>query len=134
MLAAIGRACFMSFNHFKRIDPSPNAVPDAEDAPTRLVISQPMLLPWVGMFEQIKLCDHFVFYDDVQLPLGGGRGRGFTTRVQIKTEHGIRWLSLPVQRSGQGKQLICDAQFSHFDWKAEHLALIEQAYAEAPCF
>lgn len=100
----------------------------------RLVISQPMLLPWLGMFEQIKLCSDFVFYDDVQLPLGGGRGRGFTTRVQIKTIKGISWLSLPVQRSGQGKQLICEAQFSHGDWQREHLAKIEQAYKTAPHF
>ena len=105
-----------------------------DDLPVRLVISQPMLLPWLGMFEQIKLCTHFVFYDDVQLPLGGGRGRGFITRVQIKTASGIEWLSLPVHRSGQGRQLICDARFSHGNWKREHLGKIEQAYRAAPHF
>lgn len=94
----------------------------------RAVISQPMLLPWQGMFEQIKLCSHFVFYDDVQLPLGGGRGRGFTTRVQIKTSHGSKWLSIPVQRAGRGKQLICESFFLHQQWRDEHLSKIRQTY------
>ncbi|NUO03609.1 MAG: WbqC family protein, partial [Saprospiraceae bacterium] len=58
-------------------------------------------------------CQRFVFYDDVQLPLGGGKGRGFITRVQIKADEGFRWLSLPVRRSHQGKQLIADAVFAH---------------------
>lgn len=96
----------------------------------RLVISQPMLMPWRGMFEQIRLSDTFVFYDDVQLPLG----RSFTTRVQIKTEQGVAWLSLPVERSGKGKQLINDAHFAHLDWKDAHLGKIDQAYRTAPHF
>jgi len=35
-----------------------------------VVISQPMLFPWVGMFEQIRLADMFVYYDDVQFSKG----------------------------------------------------------------
>jgi hypothetical protein len=102
--------------------------------PSRLVISQPMFLPWLGMFEQIGLCDQFVFYDDVQLPLGGGRGRGFSTRVQIKTEKGIDWLTLPVERAGKGAQLISEARFANMDWKSAHLSKITQAYRAAPFF
>jgi hypothetical protein len=93
-----------------------------------------MLMPWRGMFEQLRLCDAFVFYDDVQLPLGGGSGRGFITRVQIKTVQGIDWLSLPVERAGKQKQLINDARFPHMDWKATHLGKIDQAYRAAPYF
>jgi hypothetical protein len=96
----------------------------------RLVISQPMLMPWRGMFEQLRLCDTLVFYDDVQLPLG----RSFITRVQIKTAQGIAWLSLPVERAGKGKQLIKDARFAHMDWKAAHLGRIDQTYRAAPHF
>jgi hypothetical protein len=93
-----------------------------------------MFMPWRGMFEQVKLCGQFVFYDDVQLPLGGGRGRGFSTRVQIKTERGIDWLTLPVVRAGKGKQLINEACFAHMEWKNTHLSKIMQAYKEAPHF
>ena len=98
----------------------------------RVVISQPMLMPWRGMFEQIRLADRFVFYDDVQLPLGGGRGRGFITRVQVKTPRGVEWLSLPVARAGEGVQRICDARFAHQDWRAQHLGKLDQAYRSAP--
>lgn len=99
-----------------------------------LVLSQPMFLPWRGMFEQIKLCDEFVFYDTVQLPLGGGKGRGFITRVQIKTSRGQEWLSLPVARGGQGFQPISEARLDGADWKRRHLLALEGAYRKAPHF
>lgn len=93
-----------------------------------------MLMPWRGIFEQIRLCDTFIFYDDVQLPMGGGKGRGFITRVQIKSEEGIRWLSLPVKRSHLGKQLISESVFAHQDWRRQHLESIRQCYRHAPFF
>src|SRR6218665_2654408 len=106
----------------------------AEGDRSRLVISQPMFMPWRGMFEQIRLSDQFVFYDDVQLPLGGGKGRGFSTRVQIKTARGSEWLTLPVDRAGKGKQTINEARFASMDWKALHLSKIWQASQRAPYF
>src|SRR5687767_4046334 len=97
---------------------------------TTLVVSQPMFLPWRGIFEQMRLCDVFVFYDDVQLPLG----RSFTTRVQVKTASGPTWLSLPVARSGRGLQSIRDAHLADQSWRARHLGILRQAYREAPAF
>jgi hypothetical protein len=88
-----------------------------------------MFLPWRGLFEQMKLADFFVFYDDVQLPHGGGAGRGFITRVQIKARQGQQWLALPILRSGRGAQLIGDAQFVDLAWKPKHLAAIRASYA-----
>lgn len=106
-----------------------------EPAPaTTTVISQPMFLPWRGMFEQIRLAGNFVFYDDVQLPLGGGRGRGFTTRVQIKTLRGVEWMNVPVVRAGRGRQLINEAKFAGQDWRRQHLERLRQAYRSAPFF
>ena len=52
---------------------------------TTVVISQPMLFPWVGMFEQVALADVFVHYDDVQFSKGS-----FTNRVQLKTARRVR--------------------------------------------
>ena len=43
-----------------------------------LVVSQPMFLPWIGLFEQVRLADRFIHYDDVQLP----QGRSFISRVK----------------------------------------------------
>lgn len=94
----------------------------------KVVISQPMLFPWVGLFEQIRLCDTFVHYDDVQFPLSR---EGFIHRVQLKSASGVRWLQLPVIR--QGKQLINQVRLSnHPHWKQEHLQLLQEHYGSCP--
>lgn len=100
----------------------------------RLVITQPMLMPWHGLFSQFLHADRILIYDDVQLPKGGGGSRGFMTRVQIKTLKGTEWLSIPVQRSGNGKLRICDAMVADTDWRRQHLARIEQAYRKTPFY
>ena len=62
-----------------------------------VVISQSMYFPWIGLFEQVRLSDLFIHYDDVQFT------RGFYNRVQIKTRNGIRWLTIPLldRKTGQ---------------------------------
>jgi hypothetical protein len=96
---------------------------------TALVVSQPMFMPWVGMFEQLRLADVVVHYDDVQLP----RGRSFVTRVQVKTPQGSHWLTVPVRR--EEKALIKDVRIDGAqDWRRKHLATLQHAYARAPFF
>lgn len=95
-----------------------------------LVVSQPMFLPWVGLFEQVKLSDVFLHYDDVQLP----QGRSFMSRVQIKTANGIVWLTAPIDRKRSGK-LINEVLFSSSeDWRSKHLKTIRNSYSRAPYF
>jgi hypothetical protein len=95
-----------------------------------ILISQPMFLPWIGLFEQIRLADCFVFYDDVQLP----QGRSFMSRVQIKTHSGIMWLSAPIDRALSGN-LINNSYFSlQQDWRSKHLKTLIHSYAKAPFF
>lgn len=95
------------------------------------MISQPMLFPWVGLFEQIRAADVYVHYDDVQFSKGS-----FTNRVQIKTAGGPRWLTVPV-RVSLG-QTIADVRIDQgdaagpSDWRRRHLALLEEAFAGAP--
>jgi len=93
----------------------------------KIVISQPMFFPWVGLFEQLKLSDVYVHYDDVQFPLG----RSFTNRVQIKTKKGTQWLTIPVRR--QGIQLIKDIVIDDSkNWRDTHLKTLQHNYAKAP--
>lgn len=95
----------------------------------RIVISQPMLLPWAGFFEQIKVADTFVHFEDVQFPLG----RSFCSRVQVKTALGTRWLTVPVRR--RGKQLIRDVVIDDSkDWKNSHFLIIKSSYGKAPFY
>jgi hypothetical protein len=94
-----------------------------------VVISQPMFLPWVGLFEQARHADVWLHYDDVQLP----QGRYFTTRVQIKTADGVAWLTAPVDRKRSGK-MINETVFTSDDWRSKHLKTIQHAYGKAPHF
>lgn len=96
--------------------------------PVTIVILQPMFIPWVGLFEQIRLADHYVHYDDVQLP----QGRSFTTRVQIKTAAGIAWLSAPIDRTHSGSPINETLLLSDKTWRVKHLKSLQQWYARAP--
>ena len=89
-----------------------------------------MFLPWIGLFEQIRLSDVFVHYDDVQLP----QGRSFISRVQIKTANGIQWLTVPIDRSKSGKLINEVIIFDEQNWRNKHLNSIRHAYAPAPYF
>lgn len=95
-----------------------------------IVITQPMYLPWRGIFEQVKLADVLVYYDDVQLP----RGKGFNTRVQIKTATGWAWISIPVQRAESRLQAIDATRFVDQTWRKKHARAIELSYRRAPHF
>ncbi|EKZ98314.1 WbqC family protein [Cupriavidus metallidurans] len=96
------------------------------DTTGTLVVSQPMYFPWVGMLEQIRLCDTYVFYDDVQF------ARGFINRVQVKTRDGVRWLTVPL-RDRHRHSLISDLKIDdNTDWRSRHRDVLRQAYLGTP--
>lgn len=97
--------------------------------PRTVVISQPMFLPWVGLFEQVRLADVFFHYDDVQLP----QGRSFMARVQVKTAKGVQWLTAPLDRQRSGKN-INETFFANDDWRERHRKTLQHAYGKAPHF
>jgi len=94
------------------------------------VISQPMFLPWIGLFEQIRLADVYIHYDDVQMP----QGRSFMSRVQIKTANGVIWLTAPVDKNNSGKNINETVFSNREDWRSKHLKTIQHAYSRAPHF
>lgn len=92
---------------------------------TAVVISQPMLFPWPGFFEQMALADVFLWLDDVQFSKGS-----FTSRVQVRHGDRIKWLSIPL--TGQGSfQSICDLA-SAGEFRDRHKDFLRQAYSDAP--
>lgn len=95
--------------------------------PLTVVISQPMLFPWVGMFEQIRLADVYVHYGDVQFSKGS-----FTNRVQIKTAAGIKWLTVPLQHFPLGQPIDGVRIDNSGNWRDRHMDTLRQAYADAP--
>lgn len=94
----------------------------------KTVISQSMYFPWVGFLEQVKLADIFIHYNDVQL------SRGFYNRVQVKTQSGSKWITVPLRDHHQGQKisetLIDDRQ----DWKKQHRRILHHSYRTAPFF
>lgn len=97
----------------------------------KIVVSQPMYFPWLGIFEQINLADVFVHYDDVQMPGRGGSDGNFISRVQIKNPEGYLWMTVPVLRKFGAliKEIAIDETK---DWKSDHLNKIQHNYARAP--
>ncbi|NUZ09594.1 WbqC family protein [Pseudoalteromonas sp. McH1-7] len=94
----------------------------------KVVISQPMYFPWIGMFQQLHLADAFVFLDDVQL------ARGFYNRVQIKTDSGSKWLSVPVKRLSRS-QLIMSSEIDYTkNWKENHEQLLAHNLKQSPYY
>jgi WbqC-like protein len=87
-----------------------------------------MFFPWVGLFEQIRLADVFVHYDDVQLP----QGRSFTTRVQVKGPNGVHWLTMPVKRESQHPNINATCANDEESWRQSHLKTLHHLYAKAP--
>ena len=93
----------------------------------KIVISQPYFFPWVGLFEQLRLSDIFVHYDDVQFTKGG-----FINRVQIKTLKGFKWLTIPLKNVRLG-QLINEIETDDKkDWRSSHYDFLKQVYAASP--
>jgi len=92
-----------------------------------VAISQPMLFPWVGMFELIRLADIYVHYSDVQFSKGS-----FSNRVQIKAADGVKWLTVPLTDLHLGQRIDEVRVNDRRDWRQQHIEFLSQAYMTAP--
>lgn len=92
-----------------------------------VVISQPMLFPWVGMLEQVRLADCYVDYADVQFSKGS-----FVNRVQVKTPAGSRWLTVPLRNLSLGQRIDEVRIDESRPWRRDHVELLRASYAAAP--
>lgn len=93
----------------------------------RVVISQSMLFPWCGFLEQVRLADVFVHLDDVQFSKGG-----VVNRIQIKTEAGSKWMTVPLEGHKLG-QAIDEVRVKPIsDWRERHLGFLRQNLSGTP--
>jgi len=96
----------------------------------RIAILQPGYLPWLGFFDQMRRCDRFVIYDDVQYTR-----RDWRSRNRIKTRDGAQWLTVPVVSRGRYHQLINETEIDYSqNWVRKHLGAIQASYAQATFF
>ena len=69
----------------------------------------------------IAKADVFVFLDDVQFT-----SRDWRSRNQIKSQDGLRWLTIPVGSSRERK--ICEVDLPSTTWMRSHHDIVSSAY------
>jgi hypothetical protein len=94
-----------------------------------VAIVQSNYIPWKGYFDLIRSADEFILFDSMQYTR-----RDWRNRNQIKTEHGLAWLTIPVNVKGRFHQAIRDTTVSDRGWAERHWSTLRHAYARAPFF
>lgn len=95
----------------------------------KCLITQSNYIPWKGYFDSISQVDTFVVYDDMQYTK-----RDWRNRNQIKTDTGLKWLSIPVEVSGKYLQKIKDTKVADKKWNIAHWDQIKEWYKNAPYY
>ncbi len=94
-----------------------------------IAITQSNYIPWKGYFDVIHSVDELVLYDDVQFTKGDWRNRN-----RIKTQGGLKWLTVPVEVKGKYTQKIMDTRISDPRWARKHWEAIRHSYSKAEFF
>jgi hypothetical protein len=93
---------------------------------TSVVISQPMLFPWPGFFEQMMLADVYIYLDDTQFSKGS-----FVNRIQVALGEQIKWMTIPLAGKGSFQEIKALVASSP-DWQSSNLSLLMQSFRKAP--
>src|ERR1700712_4692988 len=94
----------------------------------RAAILQSCYIPWKGYFDIIAKVDVFVVYDDVKYSKNHWHNRNL-----IKTQHGLKWLTVPVSPAQDGTNSIESMRIAR-PFAPRHWRSIAQSYAKAPFF
>lgn len=95
----------------------------------KVIITQSNYVPWKGYFDNIAQCDTFVVFDDMQYTRRDWRNRNY-----IKTQQGLKWLTIPVEVKGKYFQKINTTIVSDTQWNNDHWQQLKQNYRKAPFF
>ena len=95
----------------------------------KVAINQSNYISWKGYFDMIKSVDLFILYDDVQFTK-----RDWRNRNKIKTPHGLKWLTIPVNVKGRYFQKINETTVSDKKWNSNHLKTIKGCYSKSEHF
>lgn len=94
-----------------------------------VIITQSNYLPWKGYFDNIALADQLVLYDSVQYTR-----RDWRNRNKIKTDNGLKWLTVPVEVTGRFTQNIDETRIVGNAWAAKHWKTLQHSYGKLPGF
>lgn len=92
-----------------------------------VAIHQPQYLPTLRYFAKAAGCDILVHLDTVQF-----QRRGFQNRNMVKTPHGARLLTVPV--NAHRDTVIADVMIDGNAWIDKHVTTIAHAYGKAPYY
>jgi WbqC-like protein family len=96
-----------------------------------VAIHQPNFMPWPGFFHKMMVADVFIYLDKVQYVKNA-----LSNRNKIKTSHGARYLTVPVQvtshRDAYDRVRIDQSAKSR--WVKKHLKTLAFAYQKAPYY
>ncbi|MBQ2645516.1 WbqC family protein [bacterium] len=97
----------------------------------KVAILQSNYIPWKGYFDIINSVDEFIFYDEMQYTT-----RDWRNRNKIKTQNGLKWLSIPVNAKGcqQSGQKISETKIIDNAWAKSHWDSIRSSYIKTPYF
>jgi hypothetical protein len=95
----------------------------------KVAISQSNYIPWKGYFDLINSVDEFVLYDDAQYTRRDWRNRNL-----VKTQAGLKWLTIPVEVKGKFHQKIGETRISDQGWALRHWQTIAGNYVRAAHF
>lgn len=94
-----------------------------------IIITQSNYIPWKGYFDNLAKVEDFVIYDDMQYTRRDWRNRNL-----IKTSHGLKWLTIPVEVKGKYFQKINETKISDKKWNIDHWTTIKHYYSKALYF
>jgi hypothetical protein len=95
----------------------------------KVAIIQSNYIPWKGYFDMIAAVDEFILFDDMQYTR-----RDWRNRNQIKTPHGLQWLTIPVRVRGNYFQKIRETEIDGTDWASLHWKSLSQNYRKSAHF
>ena len=99
---------------------------------TVVAVHQPNFYPWLGYFNKIARCSHFVFLDHVQFQKTGGI---WSNRVKLIVGGRPLWLTAPIVRSFHGVRAVAEIEFSAREpWRNKMLNTLRASYGRAPFF
>lgn len=91
-----------------------------------VIITQSNYIPWKGYFDAISISDEFVVYDDMQYTKRDWRNRNL-----IKTQQGLKWITIPVEVKGNFFQKINETKIADKNWNKQHWDILKQAYSKS---
>lgn len=95
----------------------------------RVAILQSNYIPWKGYFDIINSVDEFVIYDDAQFTKRDWRNRNL-----IRTNDGLKWLTIPVEVKGKYKQTIRETRIANKQWPEKHWKTLRNNYKTSSFF